>query len=227
MGSKSSSESTASPVMFLTLLVNVLNKLLTRPGFDFTASFFSSASLSEPEDSDSTSSSALFQFSSSSESPTKDAFCAAVAAADSSRGLFFEKSSSSAIFLLYFPSPSHVRACLTFFVFSPPSASFFPFFALPFASSSSASPPSPDLLFCADAGRPFSGPFLSVAPFFAAAKFCWGFGRRASCASLSTLRRHSKKAASKSTCLMLKPFPKASATWDKNSFATALSNPSK
>mmetsp|Transcript_28302 Transcript_28302/g.85313 ORF Transcript_28302/g.85313 Transcript_28302/m.85313 type:complete len:238 (+) Transcript_28302:920-1633(+) len=228
MGSKSSSVSTAPPVMFFTLRVNDLKRPPTRPGLP-SAAFFSS-SWSDPEDKDSTSSSAFAHCSSSSESPKNVAFCASNAASLSPVcTTFFEKSSSSASFLFTLPSPSQWRSCFPFFASTAGGSSFFlsfpaPFFLprsfarasvnLSFASSSSPSesssplppPVAPDWpLVFADVAAPFVASTAFRLPWLPWPLF-------AASASLSTFRRTSMNAASKSTCLMLRPFPKPPAT---------------
>mmetsp|Transcript_46909 Transcript_46909/g.109632 ORF Transcript_46909/g.109632 Transcript_46909/m.109632 type:complete len:269 (+) Transcript_46909:731-1537(+) len=211
IGSRSSSPSTAPPVIFLTPRVSDLKRPPTRP------SLSSLPSSSEPDDDlmDSTSAS---KFSSS---EPRNSACFAARSASLS-GLFLLKS-SSCIKLLETLPPSQWRASFPFLGFSADAGSasflalgFAPSFALASAtfaaSASSSSSAPPDLPFLdADkvGGKPFSSRvFCTSAPFLVSAKERIPPGRRESLSSMSALCRQRRKSWSKSTCLIVRPFPK-------------------
>mmetsp|Transcript_18220 Transcript_18220/g.45973 ORF Transcript_18220/g.45973 Transcript_18220/m.45973 type:complete len:243 (-) Transcript_18220:327-1055(-) len=242
--------------MFFTERVKDLKRPPTRPGFSLAFPSSSSPSEPESRDSTSSSCFFHSASSPESPRKTAFCASKAASSSSALPGLFLEKSNELAIFSLYLPSPSQKRPCLPFlgcFSSAAGGSSFFfvPFFAaLPcnlarasatFCTSSPSSPPSssssssslpaellPPFFLPCDAGRPFSSLFFCTSwPFLVSAKDLIALGRLDSICSLSTFRRTSMNALSKSMCFMFIPFPKPSATWFRNSFATMLRRPSR
>mmetsp|Transcript_13559 Transcript_13559/g.29824 ORF Transcript_13559/g.29824 Transcript_13559/m.29824 type:complete len:318 (-) Transcript_13559:300-1253(-) len=248
IGSRSSSESTAPPVMFFTLLVKFLKRPPIRPDLPSLAPAFpdSASSSSEPDDRDSTSSASF-----SSPEPKNSAFLASMSFVEGSSP-FLEKSSSFMTVLLTLLAPSQCLASF-FLDFSVPVSSSFASFLPPATfgradglpgesweapppSSSSSSPPSasslpslPDFPFFLE-GAVLGASFLFLStssPFFVSAKEAIFFGLFDSINSLSAFCRTFRKLESKSTCLSESPLPKASFTISRNSSAARVSSPSR
>mmetsp|Transcript_17488 Transcript_17488/g.52585 ORF Transcript_17488/g.52585 Transcript_17488/m.52585 type:complete len:287 (-) Transcript_17488:323-1183(-) len=224
MGARSSSVRVAPPVRFFTPFVSDLNRLAPRPSF---SGAFSSSS-SSPEDSDSTSTS--FMKSSASLLEGKNsAFALSTPSPSSPTSLFFEKSRASMSLFVTLP-PSQWRASLPFLdsSFLPAALAFAFAEPPPSPSSSSSSLSFPPFAFFLGAAIPFSSEFFSTSlPFLVSAKLLIACGFLASFASLSTFCLHFMNSASKSTCLMESPSPKASPMLATNSLATIESRLSR